>query len=199
MPEGHTTDHSLMEMQTELKAHANYNAFVDLEDNQKSPAAEENGKDKEDKEGYEVEEEETENKAEEEEAAEKEPNVDEAVPEDIKVLPNFPFKNDSIKGHETCRQISCYIVSKQFDYTKEKTLIFNFYKCFTQLSLSQQGKDLTIAPLTDDDEATIAWAKFGLFNMDMWHGDAGPKPMRDIKIEDQKLLHINMTLDDEAC
>ncbi len=109
IPEGRTTDHSLMETQTELKAHANYDAFVDLEDNQKSPAAEENGEDDEDEEEYEVEEEETEDEAEEEEeAAEEEPKVDEVVPEDVEVLPDFPFENGSIKGRETRGQISCY-------------------------------------------------------------------------------------------
>ncbi|KAK0214664.1 hypothetical protein EDD85DRAFT_963055 [Armillaria nabsnona] len=206
MPEGRTNDHSLMETQTKLKAHTNYDAFVDLEDNQKSPAAEENGEDDEEEEEHEVEEEETEDEAaEEEEAAQEEPKVAEAVPEDVEVLPAFPFENDSIKGRETRGQISCYagdrsgaIVSKRFDYTEEKTLIFNFYKRFAQLLPSQRGKDPTVSPLTDEDDDAIARAKFGLFDTDMWHGDAGPKPKRDIKIEDQKLLRIDMTIDDEA-
>ncbi|SJL17464.1 uncharacterized protein ARMOST_21015 [Armillaria ostoyae] len=153
MPEGHTINHSLMEMQTELKAHTNYDAFVDLEDNQKSPAVEENSEDDEEEEEIEVKEEETEEtedeSAEEEEAAQEDSKVDEVVPEDVEVLPDFPFENDSIKGYE-------------------------------------------------DDDA-IAWAKFDLFDTDMWHGDAGPKPKRDIKIKDQKLLHINMTLNNETC
>ncbi|KAK0435364.1 hypothetical protein EV421DRAFT_1835740 [Armillaria borealis] len=235
MPEGRTTDHSLMETQTELKAHANYDAFVDLEDNQKSPAAEENGEDDEEEEEIEVEEEETEEtedeSAEEGEAAQEDPKVDEVVPEDVEVLPDFPFENDSIKGRETRGQISCYagvtmmlqhrshlftilicgrfarfirwdrsgaIVSKRFDYTQEKTLIFNFYKRFAQLSPSQRGKDPSVSPLTDEDDDAIARAKFDLFDTDMWHGDAGPKPKRNIKIEDQKLLCINMALDNET-
>ncbi|KAK0435391.1 hypothetical protein EV421DRAFT_1835860 [Armillaria borealis] len=235
MPEGRTTDLSLMETQTELKAHANYDAFVDLEDNQKSPAAEENGEDDEEEEEHEVEEEETEEtedeSAEEGEAAQEDPKVDEVVPEDVEVLPDFPFENDSIKGRETRGQISCYagvtmmlqhrshlftilicgpfarfirwdrsgaIVSERFDYTKKRTLIFNFYKRFAQLSPSQRGKDPSVSPLTDEDDDAIARAKFDLFDTDMWHGDAGPKPKRDIKIEDQKLLRIDMTLDNKA-
>ncbi|PBK60223.1 hypothetical protein ARMSODRAFT_922372 [Armillaria solidipes] len=232
MPEGRTTDHSLMETQTELKAHANYDAFVDLEDNPKSPAAEENGEDDEEEEEHEVEEEETEDEsAEEGEAVQEEPKVNEVVPEDVEVLPDFPFENDSIKGRETRGQISCYagvtmmlqhrshlftilicgpfarfirwdrsgaIVSERFDYTQEKTLIFNFYKRFAQLSPSQRGKDPTVSPLIDEDDDAIARAKFDLFDTDMWHGDAGPKPKRDIKIEDQKLLRIDMTFDNET-
>ncbi|PBK87605.1 hypothetical protein ARMGADRAFT_1085279 [Armillaria gallica] len=63
----------LMEMQTELKLHAKYDAFIDLEDNQKSLTAEENGKGDEEKEEYKVEKEETEDEAvEEEEAAQEE-------------------------------------------------------------------------------------------------------------------------------
>ncbi len=232
MPEGRTANHSLMETQTELKAHANYDAFVDLEDNRNSPAVEENGEDDEEEEENEVEEEETEDKAEEEEeAAEEEPKVDEAVPEDVEVLLDFPFLNDSIKGRETRGQISCYagitmmlqhrshlftilicgrfaqfirwdrsgtIVSKRFDYTQEQTLIFNFYRFFAQLSPSQRGKDPAVSPLIDDDDAAIARAKLGLFDTGMWHGDAGPKPRRDTKIEDQKLLRIDMTLDNKT-
>ncbi|SJL17447.1 uncharacterized protein ARMOST_20997 [Armillaria ostoyae] len=213
MPEGRTTDHSLMETQTELKAHANYDAFVALEDNQESPAAEENGEDDEEEEEIEVEEEETEDElVEEGEAAQEDPKVDEA-------------------GRETHGQVSCYAgitmmlqhrshlfmilicgpfarfirwdrssatVSERFDYTKKRTLIFNFYKCFAQLSPDQRGKDPSVSPLTDEDDDAIARAKFDLFDMDMWHGDAGPKPKRDIKIEDQKLLRIDMTFDNET-
>ncbi|KAK0468762.1 hypothetical protein IW261DRAFT_1426174 [Armillaria novae-zelandiae] len=56
-PEERTTDHSLMETQTELKGHANCDAFVDLEDKEESLAGEEDGKG--DEEEVEVEEEET--------------------------------------------------------------------------------------------------------------------------------------------
>ncbi|KAK0196358.1 hypothetical protein F5146DRAFT_1217467 [Armillaria mellea] len=231
MPEGRTTDHSLMETQTEFKVHATYDAFVDLDDDQDSPAAEENGEDEEEEGEYEVEEEESEDEAAEEEGeAEEEPQVDEVVPVDVEVLPDFPFENDSIKGRETRGQISCYagvtmmlqhrshlftilicgpfarfirwdrsgaIVSKRFDYTAQRTLIFKFYLRFAQLSPSQRGKDPTVSPLLNLHEDAIARTKFNQFDTDMWHGDAGPKPQRDIAIEDQKLLRIDMTFDNE--
>ncbi|KAK0496650.1 hypothetical protein EDD18DRAFT_171205 [Armillaria luteobubalina] len=242
MPEGRTTGHSLMETQTELKGHTNYDAFIDLEEEQESLAGEANSEGDEE---FEVEEEGTEDEAaqeevdedddeeheqEHEEVAKEGPKVDEPIPEDVKVLSNFPFENDSIEGRETRGQISCYagatmmvqhrshfftilicgrfarfvrwdrsgaIVSKRFNYTQEKTLIFNFYSRFAQLSPSQRGKDPTVSPLTDPDEDAIARAKFKLFDTDMWHGDAGPKAKRDISIEEQKLLRIEMTVSDK--
>ncbi|KAK0196367.1 hypothetical protein F5146DRAFT_1152091 [Armillaria mellea] len=231
MPKGGTTDHSLMETQTEFKAHATYDAFVDLDDDQPSLAAEENGEDDGEEGEYEVEEEESEDEiAEEDDEPEEEPQVDEAVPVDVEVLPDFPFENDSIKGRETRGQISCYagvtmmlqhrshlftilicgpfarsirwdrssaIVSKRFDYTDQRTLIFKFYLRFAQLSPNQRGKDPTVSPLLDEDADAIARAKFNQFDTDMWHGDAGPKPRRAIAIEDQKLLRIDMTFNNE--
>ncbi|KAK0211571.1 hypothetical protein IW262DRAFT_1486011 [Armillaria fumosa] len=245
MPEGRTTDHSLMETQTELKGHANYDAFVDLEEEQESLEEEENSEEDEE---HDVQEEDTEDEAaqeedededeaqdeeqeqEQEEAAKEEPKVDEPVP-DVQVLPDFPFENDSVKGRETRGQISCYagvtmmvqhrshlftilicgrfarfirwdrsgaIVSRRFDYTQEKTLVFDFYLRFAQLSPSQRGNDPTVSPLTDHGVAAIARDKFDLFDTDMWHGDAGPKPKRDISIEDQKLLRIEMTIDNKT-
>ncbi|KAK0211590.1 hypothetical protein IW262DRAFT_349453 [Armillaria fumosa] len=64
MPEGRTTDHSLMETQTELQRHANYDAFVDLEEEQESLVKEESSEEDEE---YEVEEEDTEDEAAQEE------------------------------------------------------------------------------------------------------------------------------------
>ncbi|KAK0496634.1 hypothetical protein EDD18DRAFT_1163158 [Armillaria luteobubalina] len=231
---GRTTDHSLMETQTEIKGHANYDAFADLEEGQEALVEEANSEGDEE---FKVEEEDTEDEAaqdeeddededeeneqDHEETAKEEPKVNEPAPEDVKVLPSFPFENDSIKGRETRGQISCYagvtmmvqhrshlfmilicgrfarfirwdrsgaIVSKRFDYTKEKTLLFNFYSRFAQLSPSQRGKDPTVSPLMDPDEDAIARAKFKHFDTDIF-----------ISIEEQKLLRIEMTVNNKIC
>ncbi len=184
MPEGHTADHLLMETQTELGLHANYDAFVDLEDNQKSSTAEENGdEEEEEEEEHEVEEEETEDEAVEEE----EPKSMRRYLRTSKRCPIFHLR--TTPSRVVRHAVRCYpgvtmmlqhrshlfmiliygpctrfihwdrfgaIVIKGFDYTKKRTLIFNFYKCFFQSSSSQRGKDPTIFPLTDDDDDTIA-------------------------------------------
>ncbi|KAK0476089.1 hypothetical protein IW261DRAFT_1402073 [Armillaria novae-zelandiae] len=187
MPEGRTTDHSLMETQTELKAHANYDAF--------------------------------------EEPKVDEPVPDDVTVLPGLPFENDSIKGRETRGQISCHAgvtmmvqhrshlftiliCGCFarfirwdrsgaIVSKRFDYTQEKTLIFNFYLRFAQLSPSQRGKDPTVSPLTDQSVDAIARAKFNLFDTDMWHGDAGPTPKRDIDIEDQKLLSIEMTLEDK--
>ncbi|KAG7443883.1 uncharacterized protein BT62DRAFT_1008559 [Guyanagaster necrorhizus] len=87
------------------------------------------------------------------------------------------------------------IVSRHFDYTKDSGLLFDFYKRFSQLSPSQRGKDAWVPPVTDDnDNAIAARVKFGPYVTDMWHGDARAKQKRKIKIEKQKLLRMEVTL-----
>ncbi|KAK0224416.1 hypothetical protein EDD85DRAFT_891876 [Armillaria nabsnona] len=241
MPQGRTTDHSLMETQTELKAHDNYDAFVDLVDDESvATEGEEDDEEEDDNDEEDDREEGDGNEKEEEEKAE---TGDHEMPEGeatealegiaASSWPDYSFENKSLRGRETRGQISCYagitmmlqyrshlftilicgrfarfmrwdrsgaIVSKRFDYTEETTLIFDFYKRFAQLSPGQRGKDTTVSPIADDDDddAIVARAKFGLYDTDMWHGDARAKPKRDIKIEDQKLFRINMTLDGKA-
>ncbi|KAK0475292.1 hypothetical protein EDD18DRAFT_1218735 [Armillaria luteobubalina] len=231
MSEGAHHQSLVMEMQTELKGHANYDAFADLEEGQEALVEEANSEGDEE---FEVEEEDTEDEAAQDEedededqdqdhmeTAKEEPKVNEPVPEDVKVLPGFPFENISCYAgvmmmvqHRShlfttliCGRFARFIrwdrsgaiVSKRFDYTKEKTLLFNFYSRFAQLLPSQRGKDPTVSPLTDPDEDAIARAKFKHFDTDMWHGDAGPKAKRFISIEEQKLLRIEMTVNNKIC
>ncbi|KAK0215093.1 hypothetical protein IW262DRAFT_1278074 [Armillaria fumosa] len=233
-----------METQTELKAHDNYDASVDLVDDgsvatEEEQEVEEKDEEEEDDtdEDTDVEENDDNEKGEEEAETEEEEISKGAATEVLEGIAgplwsDFSFENKSLRGREKRGQIAYYagittmlqyrshlftilicgrfarfihwdrsgaIVSKRFDYTEETTLIFDFYKRFAQLSPSQRGKDITVSPIADDDDdAIVARAKFGLYDTDMWYGDARAKPKRDIKISDQKLYRINMSLDGKA-
>ncbi|KAK0435368.1 hypothetical protein EV421DRAFT_1235454 [Armillaria borealis] len=208
MPEGGTVDYSLMETQVKLKIHDDDDPFLDLEEVKNEDREQEVAKDLK---------------------VAKPALDDDAVPVQLCFLfEKNTMEGRETRGQIACdagatmmlqyrshlftilicerfaRFIrwdrSGAIVCKRFDYTNESSLIFDFYKRFTQLSPSQRGKDASVSAIADDDpDAIDAREKYGFYVADMWHGDGTAKPKREIDIADQKLCRMNLNFDGVPC